>query len=315
MKILEQFMISLLIISGICTSSAQSSGEIINSPQLDFDLRQSKLGPGKIVYSWKLMSWNEWTGRPTTGPLMPERSFFEKKKECRKDDKRECKPDEKIFDEADAEVFETHAAAIVSRPVSFFSQAFLHNINTVRILNPLNQQKQIPADQFTVETIVPFPPEWERMVNFGKTVNKLDQKSTPYIRMESTFAYVSQPALDNSAMLKEIVRRLNNTGISPEAINLQSTNEINQIGSFMTVATLFYKIDERTTLVTCFSALALKKHILKKGIESKDLTVTVRSILLGEHPKTFNTSSGIGAGLPKYMSQFYEGMFSAFERK
>lgn len=315
MKTVNKLMVGFLMTGAISAVSVQSNAQTIVSPQLDFDLRQSKLARGQILYSWKLMSWNEWAARPSSGPLMPERSFFEKKKECRKDDKRECKPDDRKFDETDAEVFETHAAAVINKPISFFSQSYLHNINTMRVLNPTNQHKQIPGPQFSVETTVPFSPEWERMVNLGKTVDKLDQKTTPYIRMQSTFTYVSQPALDSSVTLKDIVRRLNNTGLIPAAINLQSTNEVNQIGTFMTVATLFYKIDERTTLVTSFSALALKKHLLKKGIESKELTLTVRSILLGEHPKTFNTSSGIGAGLPGFMKEFYEGMFNGFERK
>jgi len=252
---------------------------VVKQVPIDSSLLASLPKENQIYYGWKLFSGEDWTSRRSSGPLMRPGGYNEKS----------------------IEVFEAHSSGIVNKPVSTFTKDYLHNINTVRKLDPNNQHQQIEGRVFTVETVIRFPAIWASMIVAGKNTKILADDTDPFLGLKSEFVYADQKSIENSKQLKGIIQKLDDNGQLPAAINIQGIVQANQIAEFGTVVTLFYDLGNNKTLIVNYFALALKKRILNLGMS------TGRSVLLGEN-STLNTDSGIGAGLPTYTLEFFEQM-------
>lgn len=108
--------------------------------------------------------------------------------------------------------------------------------------------------------------------------------------------------------VENIINKLNVYRTRPDIINFQGMLKINQIGKFGSMISFFYSLDEQRTLVVNYFAMGIKRKDLNKGITDYD----GRSILMGEN-SFFNTESGIGAGLPKYVEHMFKTQYDFFE--
>jgi len=262
--------------------SAQAT-EVRNVP-LDFNVASLQLKRSEMAYGWKLMPWTEWLNRPTSGPLMIPISHSKR----------------------DIEVFEAHMAGLSAHPVSRFTKAYLHNIGTLKKLDPSNQYRQVPDPEFVVETVVPFPNRWSDLITIGRKTKLLSPKNVDYLRMVSAFGYADRRQIQGDGF-SDILKSLEPTLGLPDAINFQGTLKVNQIALFISNVTLFYGRPDNSTLVVSHLAMGIKKHILDLGFEISGLNLTGRGVLLGQN-KALNTPGGIGAGLPKYTESFFKGV-------
>jgi hypothetical protein len=257
----------------------------VKTVSVDTSLTSMVPRQNQIMYGWELMPWNEWLRRPSSGPLMIPGNYNKKS----------------------LEVFEAHSSVIVNKPVSSFTKQYLHNINTIRRLDPKNQHEQLPASAFSTVTVVNFPTSWANIIMAARNAKILADDSTPYLRMQSVFAYASKEEINNSVSLRRIIQLLDENNQIPDAVNIQGIVKVNQIAEFGSVVSLFYGIDANRTLIVNYFALALKKRILDLGVVTAGMELNGRSVLLGKN-SMFNTDSGIGAGLPTYTLEFFEQM-------
>jgi hypothetical protein len=262
-----------------------ATNRVVEEVSIDSSLIASPPKANQIYYGWKLFSWNDWLRRPSSGPLMIPGDRSKKM----------------------LEVFEAHSAGVVDKPVSTFTQQYLHNINTIRRLDPKNQHQQLNGSSFTITTRVEFPQTWARLILAAKTASLLADDSAPYLEMKSVFVYANQVAINASPNLQRIIKLFDENAPIPAVINIQGIVEANQIAEFGSVITLFYPLDNQRTLVVNYFALALKKRILDLGLGNIDPSLSGRNVLLGQN-RALNGDSGIGAGLPVYTREFFEKM-------
>ena len=273
---------SVLLFSQLVFAGAKE----VKNVSIDNSLLASLPKENQIYYGWKLFSWNDWLRRPSSGPLMIPGDYSKKS----------------------LEVFEAHSAGIVKKPVSTFTKAYLHNINTIRKLDPQNKHEQLSGAAFTTETLVAFPANWAKIIYAAKNAKILADDTVPYLQMKSVFAYADEQSITNSAQVQRIINLLDdNSGQMPSAVNIQGIVKANQIAEFGSVVTLFYDLGGNKTLIVNYFALALKKRILDLGVGQFELTG--RGVLLGQN-SALNTESGIGAGLPTYTLEFFEQMLA-----
>jgi hypothetical protein len=285
-------MVQIAVLS-IGTPVSVSAAEIIRQ-SIGTPLNTSSLKKGQIIYGYtsKFIPYNEWNSA-TNDTAMPLNNLTK-------------------FNHAEAEVFETRAAAIVSKPVTYFTEEYLHNINTVKKLNPQNKHRVIQGNGFSVETIVPFPLIWEAFFIAAQKFRAPNAKPwTPYIKMTSTFIYASRQAIETRSDVQNIINRLGLSERKVRAINLQATTDINEIADFATFITVFCELENNQTLVVSYSAMAVKTKTL--GLTVPTTTVKGRDVMLGKGGPVINTSSGIGAGLPIYSLELFDDMIRGFE--
>ena len=284
---MKYFIVISALIILVVTSAVASEVKML---PLDFSIDDLQIKNGQIAYGWKIMSWQDWLNRPSSGPLFINTAF----------------------DKKNIEIFEAHAATIVQKSSTDFTEPYLHNMNTIRKLDPQNQHTQIAGTRFSIETVMAFPENWAKLISIAKLTKLLDDKTTPFVLMDSVFTFAPRKTIESSLNLQKKIKLLENTVLMPEAVNLQSTTKINQIADFISIITVFYKIDEARTLVVSYVAVAIKKHVLNLGINAVGMTLNGRSILLGQNP-ALNSESGIGAGLPKYFLELFNSMARGFE--
>ncbi|MCB0351185.1 MAG: hypothetical protein KDD38_08375 [Bdellovibrionales bacterium] len=263
--------------------------ELISIP-LDKSLTGLHPQQNQIYYGWELFKWSDWLKRPSSGPLMIPGDYSK----------------------VNLEVFEAHSSGIVDKPISTFTKEYLHNIVTIRRLDPKNAHQQIDAQAFTIETKILFPDSWAKIITAAQNTKILDEKSAPFLNMQSVFGYARQQDIEKNESLMRIVKLLDANGQVPNVINIQGIVMVNQIVQFGSVVTLFYRLNANQTLIVNYFALALKSRILDIGLAGSGVNFTGRSVLLGQNP-TLNSDSGIGAGLPTYTFEFFDQMLSGFE--
>jgi hypothetical protein len=259
----------------------------VRAGNLDFSLQNGLPPEGKLTFGWDLINWNDWLKRDSSGPLLIVDSIGKSK----------------------LEVFEAHGAAVVSKPIGFFTRDYLHNISTIRQLDPQDTHEIFTVPNvFAVETRVPFPQNWALLIAAGKATTYLEAKSTDYLDLISFFDYKSGDQISADGRTLHAIERLDILGKTPvtipQVINVQSIVQINQIAQFGRIITFFYQVDTNHTLIVNYLALALKHRDLSKGLDKLGFTLTGRSVLLGEGG-SINSPTGIGAGLPEYTSELF----------
>ena len=242
-------------------------------------------------FGWQLFSWKDWLMRASAGPLLipiPE-------------------------DHPALSVFEARFAAVLHQPITRFTEAYLHNISTIKRLDPDSIHQELANRRmFTVETIVPLPKEWADLIAAGKAAKILSTRSSGDLTMISEFGYFSRDQILKNANLRKIVRRLDVTGRTPYAINIQGIVSINEIAEFGSMITFFYKLNSTRTLMVSDFALGLKNKVLKLGFDLGEFNFTGESVILGEN-RLLNTSDGIGAGLPQYTEELFLNMYHGLD--
>jgi hypothetical protein len=284
MKLKSIFLVLLI------SQAVFAAKKIVRQP-LDFTLMYNMPADNEVVYGYSnpFFIWENWLARKSSGPLLVP-----------------IEPPNQIM-----EVFEARSAGIIAKPVSYFSKALLHNINTVRSLDPTNTHTVIPGQSnFTIETTIPFPPTWSKVINFAKSIGQLAEKTTDKIIATSEFRYIDVRSSPPSNSVENIINKLNVYRTRPDIINLQGLLKINQIAKFGSMITFFYALDSQKTLVVNYFAMGIKRKDLNKGFTDYD----GRTILMGEN-SFFNTDSGIGAGLPKYVESMFRSQYDYFEER
>ena len=286
-------VILLLFLSAAATARPQTRAKAVKIVPLDFSLRHKLPSTSTPWYGWQLFTWKDWIRRPSSGPLLVPM------------------PD----GHTPVSVFEARFAAILNQPISRFSENFLHSMKTVRLLDPGAMQTQLmvkdPAGvkpPFVVETVAPLPKTWARLIRLGKKAQILSAKSSDHLIMKSIFGYVTRAQILTNPKIREIIERLDVTGRMPYAIDTQGIVDINEIGEFGSMIMFFYPVSGSQTLLVSDFALAVKNKILKLGFHVGSLNFTGEGVLLGHNP-ILNTSSGIGAGLPKYTEELFLSMW------
>ncbi len=282
-------MIKILLVLVLIAPTFVLAKRITRQP-LDFNLMNSLPADDEIVYGYSedFFVWENWLARKSSGPMLVP-----------------IEPPSQVM-----EVFEARSAGIIQRPVAYFTKALLHNIETVRRLDPESTHIELATQpNFTIETTIPFPPSWSKVINFAKTIGQLAPKTADKIIAKSEFRYVDLRNGSPSSSVENIINKLNIYRTRPDIINFQGLLKINQIGKFGSVISFYYGLDSQRTLVVNYFAMGIKRKDLTKGITDYD----GRSILMGRN-SLFNTDSGIGAGLPKFVQNLFRIHYEYFER-
>lgn len=328
---MKNFLFYFLLIIAVMHSAliefSEASSRQIIEQDLDFRLNAVALSEGQMIYSQKLMEWPEWLRRNSSGYLfsksqlvnpIAEAEIKKLKEAMKKNGVEETEIKRKLPDDPmvnycpdckHVEVFEARSAGIINMPIGRFTKDYLHNISTLKKLDPNTLYEPLSTSPFLFEATLEFPTLWTPAFYIAKKSSLLSPETPFGIALINKLSYTSAERIRESAALLNIVKNLDITGEGriPDVINIQSSQYIKPFATFGTLVTFFYKLgDPSKTLVVNYFVLGVKKKYL-----SLTSPIDVRKIFLGVHP-TLSSSRGIGSGLPNYSKQLFISILNGF---
>jgi hypothetical protein len=276
---------------------------------LDFSLAEKLPSEKHPVIVSEMMPWSKWLHRsdsqdlslPYKGPL------FEKDKNG---ELREV-----------LNAFESRGAAIVAKPITFFTKEYLLNIETIQKLDPYDAHSIEPyAGIFAVKTDIQFPKLWSNMLKLAQKTPILAEKTRgykDYLELTSSFEFHSGEEIKTDPDLNAIVQDLDTLHgdnlVYPQVMTKQRITYVNEIAKSGIVINLYYPVgNSGKTLVVNYFGLTLKNHDLERSYDFGEYHIYLRALMLGT--SEYNVQEpGLGLGLPGYTALLFQKMIEGFK--
>jgi hypothetical protein len=304
--IMRNFLV--LILSVILTSQVFAAKQVETMDNLDFKL--TELPPDNtVLYANKFfMNYVSWhNDRPS--------SYFLRTPDIKVIPRSGTSVPKDHSEDPIPNVFEARSAGVVNRDISDFSKDQLENINTIRILDPENKHTVLSGEpQYEVQTVMEFPFVFQTFLYLINAARPPNLQKDPELDLVHRFKYYTSDNLKGAfrETLKTInlygVTAENPVGVIPDVVSRQIIVKANQMVSFGSVVTMFYKLQPKKTLVVNYFVLGIKRSVFAYGKGNN----TGKDFLEGT--ATFpGIKKGLGLGLPLYVRQVFEKMYDVFD--